>query len=87
MDARTSLSNQPEINAALLGYYTELQEVFKRFEVAEVIPSLADVKNAFNARHRSDDLQAEQTSDKPDASAELYKAFDEFVWVCSRQND
>ena len=40
-----------EINAALLGYYTELQEVFKRFEVAEVMPSPADVKNAFNARY------------------------------------
>lgn len=47
-----------EINAALLGYYTEVREVFKRFEVAEVMPSLADVKDAFNARHRSDDIQA-----------------------------
>ena len=42
-----------EINAALLGYYTELQEVFKRFEVAEVMPSPADVKKAFNARPMS----------------------------------
>lgn len=38
-----------EINATLLGYYTELQEVFKRFEVAEIMPSPADVKSAFNA--------------------------------------
>ncbi len=76
-----------EINAAPLGYYTELQEVFKRFEVAEVMPSSADVKSAFNASHRSDDVQAEQTSDKPDASAEFYKAFDDFVRVCGRQND
>ena len=76
-----------EINAVLLGYYTELQEVFKRFEVAEIMPSPADVKSAFNARHRSDDVQVEQTSDKPDASAEFYKAFDEFVRVCGRQND
>ena len=76
-----------EINAALLGYYTELQEIFKRFEVAEVMPSPADVKSAFNARHRFDDVQAERTSDKPDASAEFYKAFDEFVRVCGRQND
>ena len=76
-----------EINAALLGYYTELQEVFKRFEVAEVMPSPADVKNAFNARHRSDDVQAEPTFDKPDPSNDFYKAFDEFVRVCGRQND
>ena len=76
-----------EVNAALLGYYTEIQEIFKRFEVAEVMPSPADVKNAFNARHRSDDVQEEQTSEKLDASAEFYKAFDEFVCVCGRQND
>jgi len=76
-----------EINAALLGYYTEIQEIFKCFEVAEVMPSPADVKNAFNARHRSDDVQEEQTSEKLDASAEFYKAFDEFVCVCGRQND
>ena len=76
-----------EINAALLGYYTELQEVFKCFEVAEIMPSPADVKSAFNARHRPDDVQEEQTSEKLDASAEFYKAFDEFVRVCGRQND
>lgn len=76
-----------EINAALLGYYTELQEVFKRFEVAEIMPSPADVKSAFNARHRSDDVQLERTSDKPDPSNDFYKAFDEFVRVCGRQND
>lgn len=76
-----------EINAALLTYYTELQEVFKRFEVAEVMPSPADVKNAFNARHRSDDVHVERTSDKLDPSNDFYKAFDEFVRVCGRQND
>ena len=76
-----------EINAALLGYYTELQEVFKRFEVAEIMPSPADVKSAFNARHRSDDVQLERTSDKLDPSNDFYKAFDEFVRVCGRQND
>ena len=76
-----------EINAALLGYYTEIQEIFKRFEVAEVMPSPADVKNAFNALHRSGDVQAEPTSDKPDPSTDFYKAFDEFVRVCGHQND
>ena len=34
-----------------LGYYTELQEIFKRFEVAEIMPSPAEVKEAFNNRH------------------------------------
>ena len=76
-----------EINAALLGYYTEIQEIFKRFEVAEVMPSPADVKNAFNARHSPDEVQVEPTSDKPDPSTDFYKAFDEFVRVCGHQND
>ena len=51
------------------------------------MPSPADVKSAFNARHRSGDVQEEQTSEKLDASAEFYKALDEFVHVCSRQKD
>ena len=51
------------------------------------MPSPVDVKSAFNARHRPDDVQEEQTSEKLDASAEFYKAFDEFVRVCGRQND
>ena len=76
-----------EITAALLHHYTEFQEVFKRFEVAQVMSSPADVKNTFNAHHRSDDKQEEQTSDKADDSTELYKAFDEFIRVCGRQND
>ena len=76
-----------EINTALLGYYTELQEVFKHFEVAEVMPSPVDVRSAFNACCRSDDVLVERTSDKPDPSNDFYKAFDEFVRVCGRQND
>lgn len=51
------------------------------------MPSPADVKNAFNARCRTGDAQAEQTSDKPDTSNDFYKSFDEFVRVCGRQND
>ena len=51
------------------------------------MPSPVDVKSAFNARHRPDDVQEEQTSEKLDASAEFCKAFDEFVRVCGRQND
>ena len=85
---QTSLSNQPQRSTLhSWGYYTELQEVFKRFEVAEVMPSPADVKSAFNARHRSDDVQVERISDKPDPSNDFYKAFDDFVRVCGRQND
>ena len=74
-----------EITAALLHHYTEFQEVFKRFKVVQVMSSPADVKDTFNAHHRSDDKQAEQPSDKADESTELYKAFDEFIRVCGHR--
>lgn len=57
-----------EINAALLGYYTELQEIFKRFEVAEIMPSPAEVKEAFNNRHGQNEkteLASADTSNVP----------------------
>ena len=28
-----------EINASLLGYYTKIQEIFKKFEVKEIMPT------------------------------------------------
>lgn len=38
-----------EINASLLSYYTEMQEIFKKFEVDEVMPTPEQIKEAFNA--------------------------------------
>ena len=39
-----------EINADLLKYYTEIQNVFKEFEVQETIPTTQRLKDAFNLR-------------------------------------
>ena len=41
-----------EINASLLGYYTEILEIFKKFEVEEVMPTPEQIKEAFNALHK-----------------------------------
>lgn len=38
-----------EINASLLGYFTEVQDIFKKFEVVEVMPTPEQIKEAFNA--------------------------------------
>ena len=76
-----------EINAALLGYYTELQEVFKRFEVADVMPSPAEVKEAFNARHKTNAEAVDNKIVSAKIASDFYQAFDEFVRVCGRQND
>ena len=76
-----------EINAALLGYYTELQEIFKRFEVAEIVPSSAEVKEAFNNRHGQNEKTELASADTSNVPSNFYEAFDDFVHVCGRQND
>ena len=76
-----------EINAALLGYYTELQEVFKRFEVAEIMPSPAEVKEVFNNRHGQNEKTELVSADTSNEPSNFYEAFDDFVRVCGRQND
>ena len=76
-----------EINAALLGYYTELQEIFKRFEVAEIMPSPAEVKEAFNNRHGHNEKTELVSADTSNVPSNFYEAFDDFVRVCGRQND
>ena len=76
-----------EINAALLGYYTELQEIFKRFEVAEIMPSPAEVKEAFNNRYGQNEKTELASADTSNVPSNFYEAFDDFVRVCGRQND
>ena len=76
-----------EINAALLGYYTELQEIFKRFEVADMMPSPAEVKEAFNNRHGQNEKTELASTDTSNVPSNFYEAFDDFVRVCGRQND
>ena len=76
-----------EINAALLGYYTELQEIFKRFEVAEIVPSPAEVKEAFNNRYGQNEKIELASADTSNVPSNFYEAFDDFVRVCGRQND
>ncbi len=76
-----------EINATLLGYYTELQEIFKRFEVAEIMPSPAELKEAFNNRHGQNEKTELASADTSNVPSNFYEAFDDFVRVCGRQND
>lgn len=73
-----------EINASLLSYYTEVQEIFKKFEVEEIMPTPEQIKEAFNALHKP--IEEEFKPRKPTPNA-FYKVFDEFVRDCGRQND
>ncbi len=73
-----------EINASLLGYYTEVQEIFKKFEVEEIMPTPEQIKEAFNTLHKP--IEEEVKPRKPTSNA-FYKVFDEFVRECGQQND
>lgn len=73
-----------EINASLLGYYTELQEIFKKFEVMDLMPTPAQIKEAFTALHKpvqEDKPRKEKTREY------FYALFNDFVSDCGRQND
>ena len=73
-----------EINASLLGYYTEVQEIFKKFEVEEIMPTSEQIKEAFNVLHKPIEEEIKPRKSTPNA---FYKVFDEFVSDCGRQND
>ena len=72
-----------EINASLLGYYTEVQEIFKKFEVEEIMPTPEQIKEAFNTLHKP----IEEVTTRKSTPNAFYKVFDEFVRDCGRQND
>ena len=72
-----------EINASLLCYYTEVQEIFKKFEVEEIMPTPEQIKEAFNALHKP----IEEVKPRKSTPNAFYKVFDEFVRDCGRQND
>lgn len=61
-----------DINAALLNFYTDIQGVFKEFEVLGVVPSPKQIKMRFNSKHKLYRGARGSTVD-------FFIAFDEFV--------
>ena len=74
-----------EINASLLEYYTEIQSIFKRFEVEDVMPTPEQIKEAFNALHKP--VSEEPKPKKEALPCDFFQVFDDFVEDCGRQND
>ena len=70
-----------EINADLLKYYTEIQNVFKEFEVQEAMPTTQQLKDAFNLRMK------DTSEDQEDVKISFWEVFDEFVKECGNQNN
>ena len=69
--------NASEINADLLKYYTNIQDIFKEFEVQGIVPSPEQVKNGFNEKNKIRELP-ESGETKP-AELPLFAVFDKFV--------
>ena len=74
-----------EINASLLEYYTEIQSIFKRFEVEDVMPTPEQIKKAFNALHKP--VSEEPKTKEKVLPCDFFQVFDDFVEDCGRQND
>ena len=74
-----------EINASLLEYYTEIQSIFKRFEVEDVKPTPEQIKVAFNALHKP--VSEEPKPKKEALPCDFFQVFDNFVEDCGRQNN
>lgn len=67
-----------EINADLLQYYTEIQNIFKEFEVQNITPTPIQLKNKFNAK--------DSTLNKK-TLYNFEESFKEFIQTCSKQNN
>ena len=71
-----------EINADLLKYYAEMQNVFKEFEVQETMPTTQQLKDAFNLRMKDNNEEQQE-----EARISFGEVFDEFVKECGNQNN
>ncbi|MDR1897979.1 MAG: site-specific integrase, partial [Prevotellaceae bacterium] len=73
-----------EINADLLMYYTDIQNIFKEFEVQNVLPSPESLRKSFANRHKQPETEPEVIEGKPKIL--FNAAFDEFIKECGSQN-
>ena len=73
-----------EINADLLMYYTDIQNIFKEYEVQGISPTFEQLKEAFTNRHSNTEQEAEIMEERPRVL--FNAAFNEFVRECGNQN-
>ena len=73
-----------EINADLLMYYTDIQNLFKEFEVQGIIPTPEQLKESFVNRHRKPEQESEIIEERPKVL--FNAAFDEFIKEVGNQN-
>ncbi len=73
-----------EINADLLAYYSNIQEIFTGFEVENIVPTPQQLKDAFSSRNKQEILEPKEEQEVPKMA--FFKAFDEFIKGCGTQN-
>ena len=74
-----------EINTDLLLYYTDVQNVFKEFEVQNITPTAEQLKEAFHNKRKNKQTEPEQgVVENPIAFFET--AIDEFIKECGTTN-
>lgn len=73
-----------EINSDLLKYYSDIQNIFKEFEVKDITPTPEQLKTAFAKRNKTNNPE-ETEAKKPTVS--FMNIFDEFLKECGTQNN
>ena len=73
-----------EINADLLAYYTDIQNIFKEFEVQGKVPSPEELREVFVSRNKQPETETDMPKEKPKILFDT--AFDEFIRECGNQN-
>lgn len=69
-----------DINTDLLRYYTIMQEVFKEYEVKDIMPTPQEIKDSFNNKvNPTEEVKEEQKG--------FWEIFNEFVSECGKQNN
>ena len=69
-----------DINIDLLRYYTIMPEVFKEYEVKDIMPTPQEIKDSFNNKvNPTEEVQEEQKG--------FWEIFNEFVSECGKQNN
>ncbi len=78
-----------EINDALDELRTELQKIFKEYEVKEILPAPEELREVFNIKIKGESIKERDIKTALDAvpDVSLWERFDEFVNVNGRNNN
>ena len=74
-----------EINSDLSNYFTEIQNIFKEFEVKDEIPTTVQLREVFNLAIKKVKLEENAVQEKP--LLDFWKVFNEFVSENSKRNN